>query len=301
MSDINGEQNATGYQSLMDQERFQEAADALIVKLEVSEDDEKRRALAYCFLQLDKPEDAIEVIGEIDSLEFRDYTKLAWGYWQLRNWEEMASALKSMLNIKETAFAYYHLAVAEARGRYNHELDEASKQIIRGYLSNAIELEDCDVNAFLWLAKIYGPTKIRDRVRVLTRALDKHPDNPQVRYKLASMYIHHEEDFTKALDTLTPLLEDGHDDEASWYSVETLIGLGRYDEAISQLESIEFDDPLNRERIKADILFRKGNLSDWLIYSEQFTDDGSSESSIRRYFRKAYFNLQNDCLDQALA
>lgn len=73
----------------MDQERFQEAADALIAKLEVSADDEKRRALAYCFLQLDRPEDAIEVIGEIDNLEFWDYAKLAWGYWQLSNWKEM--------------------------------------------------------------------------------------------------------------------------------------------------------------------------------------------------------------------
>ena len=52
-------------------------------------------------------------------------------------WDEMSASLKAMLKLSSRPGIYHYLAVAEAKGKSDYLLDDASKEIIKGYLSKA--------------------------------------------------------------------------------------------------------------------------------------------------------------------
>lgn len=289
------------YRQLIELEKFQEAADILTAALEVRANDDQRRDLAYCLLRLKRPTDAINLVKQLDELKFGDYQILASSYWQLTDWDSMATALKTMLKIEQHANVYHHLAIAEARGRHNHELDEASKQLIRSYLVQALQFDDCKLQTFLWLSDTHDHEDYQSRIRVFRDALQRFPNEPTISHRLAAIYIYRLREYSLALSVLEPILSiDEVLSVTRWYQVEALCGLNKFDEALSQLQLIEFDKAMDKARIQVDILMRKGDIDNWFILAEQHADTGTIVSKIRKHFRKAYVNLRNLELNQAI-
>lgn len=94
------------YLTLINQGKFEEAANELYKKLELDPDDTKRSLLAVCLWFLGKTENALQFATQIEHPTHFDYTLLADIHWQLKNWNEMVFALKSALRISPSAEIY---------------------------------------------------------------------------------------------------------------------------------------------------------------------------------------------------
>ena len=290
------------YRQLIHQKKFQEAVEILTAMPEASAEDRQSRDLAFCLMNLQEPSKAIDMLQECDNLEFQDYYTLVFSHWQLADWNNMASTLKAMLKIKQQADIYYYLAVAESGDKPRHRLDEANKQIIRGYLLQAVQFENCELRPLLWLADMYEPEDYEKRTQLLEDALKRFPAESVVRLRLAKSYIHFHHKYPSALEVLKPLLQvEEVLDEARWYQIEALLELNKYNEALQQIELIKFDDASKKSRIQSDIFFRKGDISSWAITAEQYTNAHDISSAVRGHFRRAYINLQNSNLAQAVS
>lgn len=289
------------YLTLINQGKFEEAANELYKKLELDPDDTKRSLLAVCLWFLGKTENALQFATQIEHPTHFDYKLLADIHWQLKNWNEMVFALKLALRISPSAEIYYRLAIAEGKERYLYEIDAASKEIMRGYLTKATDFEDCPVDVFLFLVRLYEREEVDSKLDTLFQALERYPDNADVRLELASVLIYWKGKYERAIKLVTPLLDtDERNGVARWYAFVATLYQKKYLEATEYLECIRIEEANELARIKADILFRQGKLREWLIYSDECADDASSEAGIRKYFRKAYVNLLKNNLKQAV-
>lgn len=289
------------YQSLINQRKYVEAANELQKLLESEPDDNKRGLLTMCLWLIDKAEDALQVAIQIESPTFRDYQIIADIHWQLNNWNEMIIALKSALSISQSAAVYYRLAIAEARGRNPHKIDAASKEIMQGYLSKATDFEDCPVQAYMFFAKLCEPEKSDNKLSILLKAIKKYPNDTDVRLELASILIYNKRLYEQAIELLTHLfgtIEYGG--VARWHAFIALFRHKKYSEATQYLDKIPIKDKNKLAKIKADLLFMQGRLSEWLIYSDEYRDTNIPEDIVGKYFRKAYVNLQTNDFQQAI-
>ncbi len=288
------------YLSLIKQDQFAEAAKILQVELKITPDDGKKRALVYCFTKLDQIPSAIEIAKQIEKPVVNDYIRLAVCYWTLLSWDEMSNALKAALKIEPSAAVYYYLARAESRDKYDYELDDATEEIIIGYLSKAISFDDCAVESYLWLARLYGRGTVEKRIEVLQQALKKFPENKAARSELVTTYLYWKNDARQAFEILQLLLKpDTIDDLTRWYAFEAMMALSNYEKAALYFNEIAFSDTREKAQIRADIFFHEGKLSDWLVALEEL-DDGSTAEIVKKLFRKAYVNLKKDNLNQAI-
>jgi tetratricopeptide (TPR) repeat protein len=290
------------YQDLFEQKRYAEAIEELQRELELEPNDKKRSLLAVCWFILGKSRDALRILQQIEYPTNLDYEIWADIHWQSENWNEMAIALRSAQRISPSAYTYYRLALVEGKGRYSYEIDAASKEIMQSYLIRAIEFEECPVEAYLLLADLYELKDIESRVNTLNKAFQKYPDKAIVRLELAPTLIYRKGEYERAIVLLSPLLgTEEFDRRARWYTFEALVCQKKFADAIRCLDGILIEDESFISRIKADLLFRQGQLGEWLASSAEYMDSTNLESVIRHYFRKAYINFHRNNLKQAVS
>lgn len=243
------------YQTLINQGRYEEAANKLRKELEFDPNDEKRSLLAVCLWIIDQTENALQVMTQIEHPTPQDYQLLANIYWELRNWDEMVIVLKSALRLAPSAEIYHHLAIAEGKRRYLYQIDAASKEIMRGYLSKATDFEDCSVKAFLFLAVLYEPEESDSKFNTLLKPLERYPNDADVRLELASVLIYEKKQYEQAIELVTPLFDTyERSGEARWYAFEASVRKKKYLEATQYLEGIHVEGEKQLARIKADLL-----------------------------------------------
>ena len=170
---------------------------------------------------------------------------------------------------------------------------------MRDYLSHATSYDDCPEEVYLWLADLHNREEVEHKAAFLEDALSKFPNSFEVRQRLASIYISHLNAFHKALDALDDEIGE-FPEEAKWYRFEALTALGRYDDAMMCLDSIETSDRITLARVKADLLFKQGKLEQWLVYSEQSPDTDNIVVAIKKCFKKAFVNLQSSDVKEAV-
>jgi|LakMenEpi09Nov12_1017454.scaffolds.fasta_scaffold00415_3 tetratricopeptide (TPR) repeat protein len=289
------------YQELFAQELYEEAITELKIELQLDPNDEKRSLLAFCWFILGNFEESLRVVQDIANLTDRDYIVLAHIHWEYRNWEEMAMALRESLRINPSGYTYYCLTVAERQGRNLFKIDAASKEIMQSYLIRAMKFEDCPVEAYLLLVDLYDFQDLEKKVDTLNRAFQNYPDNAIVRFQLSSTLIHHQGENERAITILTPLVgTENFDQKARWYIFEALVNQKEYSDADKYLDSIEINNKDGYISIKSDLLFRQGNFGDWLALSAENIDQNNFEPIIKYYFKKAYVNIYNNNLQQAI-
>ncbi|WP_193886604.1 tetratricopeptide repeat protein [Oculatella sp. LEGE 06141] len=289
------------YQDLFDQKRYEEAIVELQKELKLEADDRKLSLLALCKFIVGDYENALMTLKKIEYPQQVDYEIWADIHWLYKNWDEMIAALRAAQQFSPSAYTYYRLAVAEVRGRYLHQIDAASKEIIKNYLLKAVEFDDCSPDAFLLLFRLQESEDLGDKLNTLNKAFQRHPDNPNIRYELASILIYQEREYERATTLLSPLLgtkEFGQ--KSKWCIFETLWRQGSYVDAIKYLDNLNIKDKKFISRVKADLLFKQNKLSEWLVLTAESANNDDIESVIRYHFTKAYVNLQKNNLEQAI-
>ncbi|WP_071189545.1 hypothetical protein [Trichormus sp. NMC-1] len=289
------------YQELFAQKLYKEAITELQIEIKSYPNDEKRSLLAVCWFILGNFEEAFRVVQEIENLTNRDYIILAMIHEQSKNWEEMTRVLRESVRINQSGYIYYYLAVAERQGRNLLNVDAASKEMMQSYLRRSIEFEDCPVESYLLLVDLYDFNHLENKIDTLNKAFQKYPDNPIVRFELASILIHFQGENERAITILTPLVgTENFDQKARWYIFEALVNQKEYSDADKYLDSIEINNKDGYISIKSDLLFRQGNFGDWLALSAENIDQNSFEPIVKYYFKKAYVNIYNNNLQQAI-
>lgn len=289
------------YQELFAQKLYKEAITELQIEIKSYPNDEKRSLLAVCWFILGNFEEAFRVVQEIENLTNRDYIILAMIHEQSKNWEEMTRVLRESVRINQSGYIYYYLAVAEKQGRNLLNVDAASKEIMHSYLRRSIEFEDCPVESYLLLVDLYDFNHLDNKIDTLNKAFHKYPDNPIVRFELASILIHCQGENERAITILSPLVAtEKFAQKARWYIFEALVNQKEYFEADRYLDSIEIKNKDGYKSIKSDLLFRQRKFGDWLALSAENIDHNNLESIIKYYFKKAYVNIYNNNLQQAI-
>jgi len=289
------------YQDLFEQGKYDEIIDELQKEFQVEPDDAKLSLLAYCWFRLFQYENALAFLWLIENPTNLDYELEADIHWHLENWEAMKTALRSAHSISPSADIYYRLALAEGADRYCHQIDAASKEIMKSYLLKAITIRDCPVEAYLLLDDLYEVNDFNNRVNILTQAFQYYPDNFIVRFDLATTLLYGKKEYEKAIILLSPLLGIKESDQiARWHIFQALMYQKKYDEAFQYLDGISIKAENFITRIKDDLLFKQGKLQEWLISAAESIDNKSIASLIRYYFRKAYINLNQNSLEQAI-
>jgi predicted Zn-dependent protease len=257
--------------------------------------------LAYCWFRLCQYENALDFLWQIENPTNLDYELEADIHWHLENWDAMKTALRSAHSINPSADTYYRLALAEGADRYCHQIDAASKEIMKSYLLKAITIGDCPVEAYLLLDDLHEVNDFNNRVNILNQAFQYHPDNFIVRFDLATTLLYGKKEYEKAIILLSPLLgTEESDQRARWHIFQALVYQKKYDEAFQYLDGISIKAENFIARIKDDLLFKQGKLQEWLISAAESIDNKSIVSLIRYYFRKVYINLNQNSLKQAI-
>jgi tetratricopeptide (TPR) repeat protein len=289
------------YRRLMEQGEYEAAGALLEGVVAETDDDDARRALARCQVESGQVEDAVATILQLSTLEREDHRLLVTAYGDLCDWNAMASVLRTLGQLEESAFVYYHMALATAQDRPYWELDSASRQVMVNHLSRAIALEECCPDAFFLLANLLRASdRVDDSIVVLRACVTAHPDDVEVLCRLSLALMVWVEDYQAVVDVLTPACAGTADPRVVWDHMIALIHLGRFDEAVADLESLALDSPVVEASIRADILVRKGELGAWLAACELYDDVGSVDGQMRMHLRRAFVNLSNGDLAHAL-
>lgn len=293
---------AVDYQELIKERKYKEAAVELNKQLELLPDDVTRRRLAWCLFLSDQAADALSIVEVIDDPTPNDWILVARIQWQLGDWEGMSAAIKRAARQKPSAETYELLAIAETRGQGFDEIDDATNQIVRAYLTRATEFDDCPSRVYLMLIDTFSETEFIEKAGFLQKGKERFPTDSEITFELARLWIHKLHKNTDAIELLQPLLSNDQQQakKARWHIFEAQVNLRNIAEASSLLGKIAVDQDQKKQRVEVDFLFRQGKLQDWLIKSEEINYEDESEAMIRSCFRKAYANLHTGKTDQAI-
>lgn len=288
------------YLALIDAGKFAEALDVIQILLQEVSDDVLLRASVQCLYNLGKFPEAIATLQQLSEPSYKDYFNTAICYWELEDWPNLNRICKVLSKLKPSSFIYYLMAISEAKGKYDFELDAASLNLIIGLLNKSIELGNARVEVYLWLIRLLDHNDISTREALLNKAHNIYPDNTEIVFQLARFYLYVVKEYKQATDLLLPLTtHEETKDQAYWYLFEIAHRGYDLDQALSLLENIEFRYEDDKLRIQSDIYLAQGKVTDWLIAAGQIIRHPLGSALLP--FRKTYVNIQANAISDAVS
>jgi len=235
-------QNPASPFELYREKNYDEAARLLKEQLISKPTDDRKALLAECLYKLHEYREAINIIESIESCN--SYLLDLAGVCCLRveDYENAKNFLNQALQQNEHPHTYYLLAIAHEKDQKPYELDTATREIITGFLSTAVTLPECPLEAFLWLESLqrYEDPNIETRSGILEKAISLYPDSEEARVRLTGLYTYWLKQPRKALEVLQPLIDQSTSNPQVWMKAfyaarET----GDYKAALQYLEQVK--------------------------------------------------------------
>ena len=218
--------------------------------------DEEKRLLSRSVIRLNDTSrlaEALNYSSAIQKKDIYDYVRIGWCYLQLEDWQNAANAFEEAIKLDANYPPPYRLlAFAYSKGQKDYEWSKETKQQVESLLRRAINIPDCDIETFLWLEELqdWSVAGIQERIKILDKALQNHPDNEKARYKLAERYIYRTEDVSKGLSVLEPFLQfNSSKQTALWLAYEAHLKLENYRAALEQLDKLIAENNIPQLRI----------------------------------------------------
>lgn len=100
-------------------------------------------------------------------------------------------------------------------------------------------------------------------------------------------------DFDKALSFIESLRGSEYSEDASVYLFELAVEKKDFAQAEKLIDSLKIDEK-DQKLIRADLFFKRGDLSKWLMFWQENFDEVKEEIFIVQNFQKAYLNFRNN-------
>lgn len=264
-------------QHLFDQGHYQKASEVLLKRISQNPTDTDRRLLARSLVLSsdgDVPPEALRYAEEIEGKSVHDIRLIGWLCLELEQWDAAIDALEQAVSLDD-AFTHYWLALAYRRGRRMYELDEQSKASIECHLWAAVDLDDCPVEAFLWLEELqdWSEEGVDARVDLLRAALEQYPEADEVRFRLAERLTYRLSEPREALSVIAPLSsQDEPELRVLWLTFILHRDTGEYSTALDRLDEIRSRvevEELHLLAVRSVILQEMGNYEHSLIGFDQ--------------------------------
>ncbi|HQU36788.1 MAG TPA: hypothetical protein PLR65_09395 [Anaerolineales bacterium] len=276
------------YKELLENQNYQAIIESM--SQEASEKtDEAWRLLSHCYYEIEKYQEALENIEKIKEPAVSDLNLIMYICWGLEKWDEMRKAAKRLLKEKPSGNTYYLLALAENNGKWSSEVDLATKDIVVNYLNKAMEFDDSPSGTTIFLSRFMEGA---NKIAVLEKGISKFSDDVELRLELIDELLI-KKDFDKALSFIESLRNTEYSEDTGIYLFELAIEKRDYAQAEKLLNDLKIDEK-DKKLIQADLLFKRGELSKWLIFWQENFDDSEDETLIVQSFQKAYLNFRNN-------
>jgi len=276
------------YKDLLENQNYQEII-TTITEEASEKTDKDLRLLSYSYYKIENYQDALESAQKIKDLEVHDLNLIMHIYWELENWDEMRKVAKRLLKEKPSGNTYYLLALAENNGKWSSEIDSATKEIIVNYLKRATKFDDAPSGAVIFLSRFMEGA---DKISILEKGLGNFSDDFDLRLELIDELLT-QKDFDKALSFVETFLSSEYSEDAGVYLLEIAVEKKDYAQAEKLIDSLKIDEK-DKRLIQADLLFKKRDLSKWLIFWQENFDETEEEILIVQSFQKAYLNFRNN-------
>jgi tetratricopeptide (TPR) repeat protein len=251
----------------MDRGNYKEAAEVLQAELTAGASDGKRRLLAKCMAGLRDYAGALDQMAQLEHFEPFD---VLYKGWLLHNKEDIEGArdcFRRYVALKPNCpDGHYWLGRAYDHWKFH---DDESRRLAVESFRKAIACDGCRADAYVLLAQRlpWDDEGGRERLRILTDALAKHPESEDVRLDLSSLHLHLLKHAQQGLDVLKPLLDQAKpNSRALWRAYLASKDMQRYQDAKRFLVAIpsEHLEGVLREQVLGDLELLSGEYQDAL-------------------------------------
>lgn len=235
--------SAASIPELIQRKEYAEAAAILRAFLAIGPDDGHRRLLAECLAGL---KDYSGAVAQMDGLENPGPFDILYKGWLLYDKEDIEAArgcFRDYATLKPTSpDGHYWLGLSYDHWKF---YDNASKQLAIECFRDAIACEGCHADAYIRLARLvsWDAEGQKQRLAILLKALEQHPNSEQVRLDLARLYIDSLDSYEEGLRVLEPLLvQSPSHNQALWRAHTAYLRLGKMDQSLACINAIPTED-----------------------------------------------------------
>jgi tetratricopeptide (TPR) repeat protein len=268
--------------------------------------DDLKRELSICLARLEKYQDSVSAILDIQVKTHHDLIQLGANYILLQQWDNAIQILEEARSFDEAnGETYYFLAIAQTKGCKDSDIATEGKILIQQLLSQAITMANCPLEAFLWLDDLQFRTKesVNNQVETLQQALANYPDSEEVRWRLANKFLYQLSEPKKAIEVISPiLLRDNLAPKIAWIAFEASYDEGDLITALQYLAllNMELEDQIQLAKVKGDVLLELKRFDEAIGCYENLLQSNVIDTRITGLFSKAYAKLKNNKLSEAL-
>lgn len=252
--------------------------------------DDQWRQLAKCLAGQKKFSESQESMEQITSRQPFDWLYEGWLFYDKGQIEEARGRFEDYIELQpDSAYGYFWLA--EAHNHSRAKVENAEQLALSNY-EKATACPDCFANVYLrivWLLPWTDEGRQR-KLKLYQEALERFPDNGEIRLKLSQFLIAHVDRQAEGLEVLRPMLDgNGINSRALWQAHEAHKKLGRHDEAVNCITSIPRGDltEVSPCQIVGELYLESANYDSALAVFDEGTADATSRDRAVLLFGKA--------------